>query len=105
MCAISIILFNLLLLYLRQNIEFLDIKLSACRNRLSTSVHYKTTDSHSYLKYGSWNPKACKNAIPYSRFLRLRRLCSEDNDIVSTHNSHSKAIKHIAQKNFHMLKS
>ena len=66
-----------------KKIEFLDIKISVCRNRLSTSVHYKTTDSHSYLKYGSCHPKACKNAIPYSQFLRLRRLCSEDNDFMS----------------------
>ena len=65
-----------------REIEFLDIKISVCRKKLSTLVHYKATDSHSYLRYGSCHPKACKNAIPYSQFLRLR-LCSEDNDFVS----------------------
>ena len=38
-----------------------------------TSVHYKPTDSHSYLLY----------SIPYSQFLRLRRLCSDDSDFPS----------------------
>ena len=46
----------------KKEIEFLDIKISVCRKRLV---------------------KACKNAIPYSQFLRLRRFCSENNDFVS----------------------
>ena len=32
-------------------LAFLDIKLSIEDNGLCTSVHYKPTDSHSYLKY------------------------------------------------------
>ena len=51
---------------------------SFCRSR--TSVHYKPTDSHSYLLYSSSHPSHVKNSIPYSQFLRLRRLCSEDSD-------------------------
>ena len=37
-------------------------------------------DSHSYLLYSSSHPSHVKNSIPYSQFLRLRRLCSEDFD-------------------------
>ena len=48
-------------------------------NRLSTSVHY-ITDSHSYLLHSSSHPAHFKNSIPYSQFLRLRRLCSDDTD-------------------------
>ena len=47
---------------------------------LCTSVHYKSTDSHSYLLYSSSHPSHVKNSIPYSKFLRLRRLCREDSD-------------------------
>ena len=47
---------------------------------LCTSVHYKPTDSHSCLLYSSSHPSHVKNSIPYSQFLRLRRLCSEDSD-------------------------
>ena len=30
----------------------------------------------------SHHPKACKNSIPYSQFLRLRRICSSDDDFI-----------------------
>ena len=43
-------------------------------------MHYKPTDSHSYLLYSSSHPSHVNNSIPYSQFLRLRRLCSEDSD-------------------------
>ena len=47
------------------------------------SVHYNPTDSHSYLLYSSSHPSHVKNFIPYSQFLRLRRLCSDDSDFSS----------------------
>ena len=50
---------------------------------LCTSMHYKPTDSHSYLLYSSSHPSHVKNSIPYSQFLRLRRLCSDDSDFSS----------------------
>ena len=43
-------------------------------------MHYKPTDSHSYLLYSSSHPSPVKNSIPYSQFLRLRRLSSDDSD-------------------------
>ena len=61
-------------------LAFLDIKLSIEGNGLCTSVHYKPTDSHSYLLYSSSHPSHVKNSIPYSQLLRLRHLCSEDSD-------------------------
>ena len=59
---------------------FLDIKISIEGNVLCTSVHNKPTDSHSYLLYSSSHPPHVKNSIPFSQFLRLRRLCSDDSD-------------------------
>ena len=61
--------------------NFLDIKLCVKADAISTSVYYKETDSHAYLKYGSSDPKSCKNAIPFSQFLRLKRLCSDRQDL------------------------
>ena len=43
-------------------------------------MHNKPTDSHSYLLYSSSHPSHVKNSTPYSQFLRLRHLCSEDSD-------------------------
>ena len=65
------------------SLAFLDIKVSIRGNVLCTSVHYKPTDSHSYLLYSSSHPSHVKNSIPYSQFLRLRRLCSDDSDFSS----------------------
>ena len=62
------------------SLAFLDIKVSIEGNGLCTSVHYKPTDSHSYLLYSPSHPSHVKNSIPYSQFLRLHRLCSEDSD-------------------------
>ena len=47
-------------------------------DRLSTSIYYKDTDSHSYLNFGSSHPSKCKSSIPHSQFLRLQQICSED---------------------------
>ena len=63
-----------------RSIDFLDINVSISDNRLSTSVHCKPTDSHSYLLHSSSHPTHVKNSIPYSQFLRLGRLCSDDTD-------------------------
>ena len=52
-------------------------------NGLCTSVHYKPTDSHSYLLHSSSHPSHVKNSTPYSQFLRLRRLCGDDFDFSS----------------------
>ena len=64
------------------SLAFLDIKLCINDNGLSTSVHYKPTDSHNYLLHSSSHPQHV-NAIPFSQFLRLRRLCSDDVDFIN----------------------
>ena len=62
------------------SVAFLDVKLSINDNGLSTSVHYKPTDSHNYWLHSFPHPQHIKDATPFSQFLRLRRLCSEDSD-------------------------
>ena len=47
---------------------------------LSSSIYYKPTDAHSYVHYSSNHPRSCLNSIPYSQFLRLRRICSSETD-------------------------
>ncbi len=62
------------------SVSFLDILVSINGNRLVTSVLYKPTDSHSYLLNSSSHPNHTKRSILFSQFLRLHRLCSEDED-------------------------
>ena len=63
-------------------VTFLDMLIQINETGLSTSVHYKPTDSHSYLDHRSSHPPNTKNSIPFSQFLRLRRLCSDPVDFV-----------------------
>ena len=62
--------------------NFLDVSVKISNGKLSTSLYTKETDSLSYLDYSSCHPKSCKNAIPYSQFLRLRKICSDDEDFI-----------------------
>ena len=59
-------------------LPFLYIDMTPRDDRISTSIYYKDTDSHSYLNSGSSYPSKCKSSIPYNQFLRLRKICSED---------------------------
>jgi hypothetical protein len=48
--------------------------------KICSTVHYKPTDSHSYLQYSSFHPKKVKDSIPFAQMLRLRRLVSQNDD-------------------------
>ena len=61
-------------------LPFLDMYLIPRDDRIATSIYYKETDSHSYLNFMSSHPFKCKAAIPAGQFLRLRKICSEDDD-------------------------
>eukprot|EP00061_Rhincodon_typus_P002182 g16827.t1 len=60
------------------SLSFLDLSVSISGNHLETDIFFKPTDSHSYLDYTSSHPLSWKNAIPYSKFLHLHRICSQD---------------------------
>lgn len=66
--------------YSDTEIEFLDIKVRLTENGLKTTLYRKPTDRRQFLHYKSCHPIQNKKGIPYSQMLRLRRLCSEDND-------------------------
>ena len=64
-----------------ESLDCLDVILTVEENGcISTSIFYKPTDSHSYVDYSSNHPSNCLDSIPYSQFLRLRRICSDDSD-------------------------
>ena len=47
---------------------------------MSTNLYCKPTDSHNYLLYSSEHPRHLLNGIPYSQFVRIKRLCSKPED-------------------------
>ena len=63
-----------------KEIPFLDVKVKKVEDRIVTDLVTKTTDSHDYLLFSSAHPHRCKNSIPYSQFLRIKRICSEIKD-------------------------
>ena len=58
-------------------ISFLDLTIYIKPSQLHTRLYTKTTDRHMYLNYFSEHPMSHKKSIPYSQFLRLKRIHSE----------------------------
>ena len=96
------------------SLPFLDLQISVHSQsaHISTSIHYKPTDSHSYLLFTSNHPSSTKCSIPYSQFLRLRRICSSEPDFLSqarimttffTRRGYSEQICHQALKKAHSI--
>ena len=48
----------------------------------SLQTYCKPTDSYNYLLYLSEHPRHLPKGIPYSQFLRVKRICSEDTDFL-----------------------
>ena len=62
------------------SIEFMDLLIKIENGKLTTSVYSKPTDGHLYLHYDSCHPKNTKLAVEQGTALRLRRICSSDEE-------------------------
>ena len=67
---------------LEKKVHFLDVTIKLEKGNLETSLYNKPTDAHNYFSLKSCHPQNCKEAIPYSQFLRVRKLCSNDDDYI-----------------------
>ena len=66
-----------------ESVHFLDVTVSLTdTGDIYTSLYTKPTDAHNYLSYYSCHPRNCRDAIPYSQFLRVRRICNDIDDFV-----------------------
>ena len=62
-------------------VNFLDTTIHVdLDGSLYTDLYCKPTDSHNYLRYESAHPHHCKGSLPYSQFLRVRRICTHLED-------------------------
>ena len=64
----------------KDSVCFLDTIVKIVDNRIETDLYSKPTDAHNYLLYNSAHPRNCKDSIPYSQFLRIRRICTKTED-------------------------
>jgi hypothetical protein len=65
----------------QSSVNFLDVTVNKNQQGvITTTLYTKPTDSHNYLRYESAHPRHCKEHIPYSQFLRIRRICSNIDD-------------------------
>ena len=64
-----------------QSVNFLDTTVTRETNgSLSTNLYRKPTDTFKYLHYRSYHPSHQKRSIPYSQFVRIRRICTHKRD-------------------------
>jgi hypothetical protein len=68
--------------YGTKNISFLDTSVSIQDGSLVTDLYTKPTDTHNYLSFGSCHPSHTKKALPYSQFLRVKRICTNTEDFI-----------------------
>ena len=66
------------------SVKFLDttIKIDT-DNTLYTTLYEKPTDTHLYLHYQSAHHGPCHTKGPYGQFLRIRRICSKNDDFIN----------------------
>ena len=65
----------------KEKINFLDVVIKIKEGRIITDLYCKPTDGHQYLHYDSCHADHIKRSIIFSQTLRLKRMCSEKNDL------------------------
>ena len=67
----------------REKINFLDVVIKSKEGKINTNLFCKPTGGHQYLHCDSCNAEHIKGSIVFSQTLRLKRICSEKNDLDS----------------------
>ena len=67
-------------------VTFLDLQLTIDNNHIKSCAHFKPTDSHNYLLFSSSHPLSCKQSIPFSQLLQIKRCCSDNDDVITISN-------------------
>ena len=67
-----------------KSIAFLDTLVYIDDKRqLQTTLYTKPTDTHNYLHFKSAHPKHLIDSLPYSQALRIRRICSQNDELIT----------------------
>ena len=68
--------------WLAKEVAFLDTRVYVKNGKLETDLLIKPTNKHRYLHTKSCYPEHCKTSIPYSQALRIKRICSERENLL-----------------------
>lgn len=63
-----------------KSVSFLDTTVFLEGGTLSTSLYTKPTDKNSILHASSAHPTYLKRGLPYTQFLRIKRICTRESD-------------------------
>ena len=55
-------------------------------NNIKQCAHVRPTDSHNYLLFSSSHRSSCKQSSPFSQLLRIKRCCSDNDDVITISN-------------------
>ena len=76
--------------YSKSHVNFLDTTITISRDHtIKTSLYQKPTDRHNFLHHKSYHPSSTKKSLPYSQSLRIKRICTSEED----YRSATKALK------------
>ncbi|XP_073435684.1 uncharacterized protein [Dendrobates tinctorius] len=74
----------------RVELNFLDVLIRKDGEKLDTELFCKKTDRNNLLHYSSHHPQKMLDAIPYSQYLRAKRIVSRDEKLTETVDNMSK---------------
>ena len=87
--------------YSQIKIDILDVLVYKDHNNmLQTTIYRKQTDRQNYLDARSEHPKPLKDSIPYSQALRIKRICSSQQELNHT----AKMINQFQKRGYEFIK-
>ena len=67
--------------YSKSHVNFLDTTVTIRPDHtIKTSLYQKPTDRHNFLHHKSYHPSSTKKSLPYSQSLRIKRICTSEED-------------------------
>jgi len=67
--------------YSKKSVNFLDTNTYLANNTVLTSLYTKPTDHKQYLHFNSTHPLLTKTSLPYSQYLRIKRIVHEEESL------------------------
>ena len=67
----------------KEQINFLDVKISQKEGTLQKDLYRKSTDTHQFLHFRSCHRYSYKKSIPYGQAIPIKRICSNEEKLSS----------------------